>query len=386
MVRAVIVRIVLAASLATAATACARAATPLAECLAAYADEQRFSGAVLVEQGGRTTTYVRGSSASAGSPPITTETRFNIGSDTKMFTAVGVMQLVEAKKVSLDDPIGRYVTELTPEASAVTVRQLLTHVSGLGDFFRPETSAVVQSAHSMMEMIGLISNERPAFTPGTRYSYSNTGYLLLGMLIERVSGMPYDDYVRRHVFKPAGMESTGLAPGPMCSRAVGLTAMRPETQARSGRPGQRTFGDPGAALQPSTASQARGFSAGGAFSTVTDLQRFFHALAEGRLVSRRAYAEMTAPHVVAIPATSSSAELDYGYGFGSGAYEGHRWFGHAGGLPGVNAEANMFPGDGTIAIVLSNRDPPAASQLYSDLKPLLFHPAALGSCSSTRTR
>ncbi len=355
---------------------------PLAQCIAQSARRLDFSGAVLVDRHGASATYVRGLDAGPQSAPITAETRFNIGSLGKMFTAVAVGQLIEENKVGLDDPIGRYVEGLTPAASKVTIRQLLSHTSGFGDFLTPENRNAILAARALRDLVPLVATQNPAFTPGSKYRYSNTGYLLLGMVIERVSGQSYADYLRAHVFVPAQMTATSLDPGPRAGRAIGLTRMSLPEQTRS-EPGpqRRSFGEDSSPLTPSIVSQDRGNPAGGAFSTVLDLHRFFMALQAGKLVDRSMAQQLVKAHVVGFPAKGNLPELDYGFGFGSGAYDGHPWFGHAGGLPGANTEANVFPRDGIIIVVFANRDPPSATKMYSVIRSALFHPAAMKTCA-----
>lgn len=363
---------------------------PLRQCIAAEGQALDFSGAVLIDRRSVITTYARGVTAGPGSPPIAVDTRFNLGSSTKMFIAVAVAQLVEAHRVGLDDPIDRYMNGLAPEASQVTIRQLLSHSSGLGDFFKPENRTAILAAHALRDLIPLIATEKPAFAPGTKYLYSNTGYLLLGMLIERTSGQSYIDYLRSHIFTPAHMKATGADPGPVRGRAVGMTAMSEAGQQISGHGRQyRPFSDPPSPkhpLAPARATQDRGIPAGGFFSTVLDMRNFFIALTAGKLVKPETYRELVSPNIVAFAAKGNDPELDYGFGFGVGLFGSHRWFGHAGGLPGANAETNMFPDDRTIIIVLSNRDPPAGTMMYSALRAVLFDSKAANACgSSTRT-
>jgi D-alanyl-D-alanine carboxypeptidase len=355
-------------------------------CIASYAENVNFSGAVLVEGAGRISTFARGVTAGPGSPPITVDTRFDLGSSSKMFTAVAVAQLLEAKKVHLDDAIGHYVDGLTPEASAVTVRELLSHTSGLGDFFKPEVRAKIEKAHALRDLVPLVASEKPAFQPGSQYHYSNTGYLLLGMMIERVSGQRYSEYLQSKIFLPPHMLMTSLDPGPESGRAIGMTAMLEAAQQTSGPPNgpqYRSFSDqasPDGSLRPAQATLASGNPAGAMFSTIGDMQRFFSSLLKGKLISLHLESKFVSPHAMISRASKSQAEIDYGFGFGMGSFDGHRWFGHAGGLPGANTETNVFPDDDVVIIVLSNRDPPAASILYSDVRAAIFNPPEGGGC------
>jgi CubicO group peptidase (beta-lactamase class C family) len=206
-----------------------------------------------------------------------------------------------------------------------------------------------------------VASETPSFPPGSRFQYSNTGFLLLGRLIERVSAQSYGQYLAEHVFGPARMTATGLDPGPASTQAVGMTA-------RAGLPPRPA---PEAALQ--------GNPAGGSYSTAADMQRFFAALLNGQLTSASMVEKMMAPQIVAMPPKGDAPQLDQGLGFGVGTFKSHRWFGQNGGAPGVNVEAAAFPADRTTVVVLSNRDPPAATALFRELRAALFAPAGAAS-------
>jgi CubicO group peptidase (beta-lactamase class C family) len=390
----------LAGSIGWAAPAREPMAADLSGCLAAEARKLDFSGVVSVVRSGRLTTFAQGRLAGPASPPITAGAQFNLGSAGKMFTAVAVAQLIDAGKVKLDDPIGRYVEGLTPEASAVSVRQLLTHSSGLGNYFAPENLPTLIKARTLGDLLPLVAADRPAFTPGSRFAYSDTGFLLLGLLVERVSGLAYGDYLRGHVFQPAGMTASGLEPAAEPSRAVGMTTMVAPPEGSSGQgpergpatgpgPGndrprliqQDSEGPPPAGpLRSAPEAALRGGSAGGSFSTAPDMQKFFIALLRGKLTSVASLEMLVSPQIVASPAKGALAERDYGFGFGVGNFNGHRWFGHNGGAPGVNVEVTVFPDDQVAVVVLSNRDPPAATALFHDLRAMLFEPAAQQVC------
>lgn len=362
----------LAAAAALLSTPAGAGQTPLARCIAAQAEKLDFSGVVWIAQPGGTTSYARGGS-------LTTESRFNLASASKMFTAVAVAQLADAGKVRLSDPIGQYVKGLTPEASAVTLRQLLTHSSGLGNFFSPENLPALKRARSLSDLVPLVAADKPAFSPGSRFQYSNTGFLLLGLLVEHASGLSFGDYLQRNVFGPAQMLNTGLDPLPSRAQAVGMTAM-PE------HPTPPLGGSPGAGatalgpLRPAPEASLRGTPAGGLYSTAPDLQRFFTALLGGTLTSKATLEEFLSPQASAPPPKEGMPPLRYGLGFGMGEAEGHPWIGHGGGAPGVNVELAAFADEGITFIVLSNRDPPSASMLFRTLRAAVFKNEALSAC------
>ena len=134
-------------------------------------------------------------------------------------------------------------------------------------------------------------------------------------------------------------------------------------------------------LRPFLGMGRYGSPAGGAYSTAADMARFFQALLAGKLTRPETLRSFTGPQIVAAPARGDRPELHYGFGFGNGSFDGHRWFGHNGGAPGVNAEGGAFPDDDTIIVVMSNRDPPAAGRLYSDLRGIMLDDAKRANCS-----
>jgi D-alanyl-D-alanine carboxypeptidase len=305
----------------------------------ARADE--FAGAVLVAHHGKVLLNdAWGQADRKARTANTPATRFRIGSMNKMFTAVATLQLVEAHKLALDDPIGQHLPDYpnTQVAAKVTARHLLTHTGGTGDIFGPEFDQHRLQLREHRDYLKLYGRRGLSFEPGVRFEYSNYGFVLLGALIEHVSGMPYDDYVRDHVFSPAGMRSTGALPEAVevPDRAVGYLRLSPTS-----------------AWEPNTYTLPwRGTAAGGGYSTVGDLLRFAQALESGRLLSEATLAEATRPH-----------QQQYGYGFGVQGQGRLRSYGHGGGAPGMNGELRIFPGLGFVVVSLSNLDPPAASEL-----------------------
>ncbi|HEY2178963.1 MAG TPA: serine hydrolase domain-containing protein [Caulobacteraceae bacterium] len=335
----------------------------LSACLAADARAMGFSGIVSVVLPSGPVAYANGRVAGPNSPKIDENSRFNLASAGKMFTAAAIGQLVDGGRIGLDDPVGGHVKGLSRALSAVTVRQLLDHRAGLGNYFTPANLPAISRARSAVDLLPLIAGETPAFAPDSRFAYSNSGFLLLGILIERVSGLRYGDYLAAHVFGPAGMGSSSLDPRPDSIRAVGMTAMPVLAHALSGTPPPA-----GGALWPAPEAALWGGPAGGAYSTAADLRRFFTALEAGRLLSPAMYRTLTSP----------STQGAYGLGFGTGVFHGHRWFGHNGGAPGVNTELAAFPDDNALVFVLADRDPPMATALYRQVRETIFNPAPCG--------
>jgi D-alanyl-D-alanine carboxypeptidase len=306
------------------------------------AKNDQFSGAVLVARHGKIVFQKAAGRANRETGAANTvDTQFRNGSMNKMFTAVATLQLVEAGKLALDDPLGKYLTDYPNKdvASKVTVRHLLTHTGGTGDIFGPEFSKNRLTLRTHTDYLNLYGSRAPDFEPGSGFRYSNYGFVLLGALIERVSGMSYYDYVRTKIYEPAGMTSTGSQPESetVPNRSVGY--MR-----RAGN------------WVPNTDTLPwRATAAGGGYSTVVDFFRFAQALESGKVISKTMVAEATRPY----------RQEPYGYGFDSQGEGPLRSYGHGGGAPGMNTDLRVYPELGYIVVALSNFDPPAASRLVS---------------------
>jgi CubicO group peptidase (beta-lactamase class C family) len=289
--------------------------------------------------------------------PNRPDTLFSIGSINKMFTAVGVLQQVEKGTLSLDDPVARHLPGVLPAevAAQVKIRHLLTHTSGLGDFlFTPEMRRRSRADfRTVADYLPLLADESPRFEPGTDWSYSNTGFLLLGAILEKVSGQSYDDYVAQHVFAPAGMTATGAPALDLVPRGL---ASCYEKELVGGRWRFRS---------DRYVQVARGTPAGGGFSTLRDLHRFLEALDGHRLLG----AETTRMMTTAKPEIGSPD-----YGFGTQLFEGRR-IGHTGGGPGTAALVERDPSTGLVVVVLGNQNGGSGSVarrarlLFGDLAP-----------------
>jgi CubicO group peptidase (beta-lactamase class C family) len=292
----------------------------------------RFSGAVLVARGGRPVVkQATGFADRQRRRPNAVDTRFNIGSVGKTFTAVAIAQLVEADKLSFDDPIGKYLSGFPGDvAKRVTIGQLLTHTSGLGDvFMRWHPNAPAQL--DLSELLTRIAREPLQFEPGSRFGYSNSGYVVLGAIVEAVTGQDYYDHVRRHVFTRAGMTRTGwYAPDQVPNMAHGYTRVDTSRTWVAGNP------------------------SGGAYSTIGDLLKFAEALLKGKLLGPRMTKTVLAGKVDT--PRPGPAQTAYGYGFEEEFRNGVRIVGHGGGQPGVEAQLRIFPRLGYTVIVLTNQE------------------------------
>ncbi len=274
--------------------------------------------------------------ASRAGDPVTTDTAFALASMNKMFTAVAVLQLAEAGALDLDDPLATHLPALdAPWAQDVTLRHLLTHGSGLGTF----DVAAMQPLRSVDDMVAL-PIDPPAFAPGSGYRYSNVGYVLLGAVVQAVSGQDFYAYLDEHVFAPAGMTGTGApdlsveSPGV----ATGFLAPLPDGVRRDNL-----------ALR-----MHRGSPAGDFVTTAGDLLRFGEALQAGELLGEPWLSEMMrAQRVVA---EEPGAQTGYGYGLIVQTRAGVTSVGHGGGAAGESTSFAIFPQSGVTIVVLSNYD------------------------------
>lgn len=283
-----------------------------------------FSGVIMVAHGGKPIFLeAYGLADRAAKIANRIDTKFNIGSINKTFTGIAVRQLAAEGKINLDDPIKKYLPDY-PNADAaakITVRHLLNMTSGIGDFFGERYDATPKDKiKSLKDYLPLFADKPLAFEPGSRNLYSNGGYVVLGLIVEKASGTDYYSTVRDHIFKPAGMADTEsfAKDAVVANRALGYTG--------SGAQRKLNYDTlPG-----------RGSSAGGGYSTAADLLKYVTALDKGV--------------------------------FGGAAPELQGGFGIAGGAPGLNAAVEWDPQRGYAVIVLANLDPPAATSVARQIR------------------
>lgn len=297
-----------------------------------------FSGAVLVAKDGKT--LYAGAFGQANKDfgvPNKLDTKFNLGSMNKMFTSVTIARLVEQGKLSYDDPLSKFIPDFPSAAAAqkIRIKHLLTHTAGLGSYFNAEFNRSSRARfRTVDDMMQLAKGDSLAFEPGSRYSYSNTGMLVLGKVIEVVTKQDYFGYVREHLAKPLGMTNTD---------AYELDLVNPNLAVGY----QREFDADGAKRYRNNIFMhvMRGGPAGGGYSTAEDLVRFAEGLESGKVISPATFELMTTPK----PDLNSPR---YGYGFGVDPETGI--VGHGGGFPGISSNLDIFKGTGYVAVVLSN--------------------------------
>lgn len=320
-----------------------------------------FSGSFLLAKGGRVLlTHAGGEASKAFHVPNNLETKFNLGSMNKMFTSTAILRLVEQGKLSLDDPLSKFLDDswLPREVTGkITIRHLLTHSSGLGSYFNEK---YINSSRALYRKLDdykpLIKDDRPAFEPGSRFQYSNTGMFLLGAVIEKVTGQDYFQQIRQMIYEPAGMKNSDCyeMDVPVENLAIGYS---PDYESPSGwRNNLYTH-------------VIKGGPAGGGFSTVTDLHRFALALLAGKLVSAESRKLMWTDHL----------QAGYGFGFSVTTGPAGKVVGHSGGFMGINSQLDIYPDSGYIVAVMSNIDngaSPLARKLNQWLNRLAAAPAA----------
>jgi CubicO group peptidase (beta-lactamase class C family) len=337
------------------------------------AEADRFSGVVLVARGDRVLVHEAvGHADRARGVPNTPATLFQTTSVGKMFTGVAVAQLVRAGKLSFDDTLARVLPGY-PNADAArrtTVRQLLTHTAGVPEpFLSPRFGAAPDSApHAAL--LATFADAPPTATPGARHAYSNGNYAALAAVVERASGERYEDYLRRHVWGPAGMRRVAH---PAWSDAPGLATAYARFSDRD--PLGLEPRTPAPATEPARRGVLRGFG-GGAY-TAEDLFRFARALRTGRLLGPALTDTVIAGRVDT--GNGPPGAVQYGFGF----YEqqrggGVRVVGHAGSNPNTGWDADVelvWDRDWTV-VVLSNYDAPAALALSGPIMRLIAGQAA----------
>ena len=282
----------------------------------------------------------------AGKVPATADTIYDIASITKLFTSTAIMKLAQAGKVNLDDDLASLLPEFpnTDQAKRITVRHLLSHTSGLSDYEAAHTEYWLAGGKPVTAkfVLDYLSGRPLKFEPGSQWSYSNSGYYLLGMIIERLSGRPYGEYVREEIAAPLKLAAT--AP---CDLVFGSApATRGYDATKSGLVASRLIGAPNIVAD------------GGLCSTVRDLARLPGALAGGNVVNGASLAKMREQTTLA-----SGVAIDYGLGVRRGMLEGHELWGHTGGMDTYWSVLARYPDDDVTIVVLVNTDDADADAL-----------------------
>lgn len=322
------------------------------------ADSADFSGCLTISDGAATIfEECRGLADRSFGAKADADTRFRIGSMNKMFTAVAIGQLVEAGKLRWDTRLAEMMPEYPDQAAAakITVWQLLHHTAGSGDFFVPEFFQSREKFVDPVDYLDLIARQPALFEPGADWSYSNAGYVLLGRIIENVSGQNYFDYIQQHIFAPAGMAASGYDTQEDVTPKLATGYFRDGVFATTWKANWLTL-------------PFKGSPAGGGYSTNADLLRFASALRGGKLVGQATLEAMFADGVRVGPGA-------YASGFGERLSNNRHIRGHAGGAPGMSANLAIVWETGAAVAITSNQgDTPTAMLLSERIADLLAAP------------
>jgi D-alanyl-D-alanine carboxypeptidase len=262
---------------------------------------------------------------------------FRLASLTKPITACALLMLEQAGQLQLSDPITRFLPDYPQGDSSITLEHLLTHTSGIQNYTQiPGWWDIHRQDLALSDLIDLFRSHPPVSAPGARWAYNNSGYVLLGAVIEQVSGQPYGDFIEQHIFGPLGMQDSYYGGKP--------ERIYPGLVSGYSKPGDEY-------VRAEYISYTQLSAAGGLISSVDDLSKWFSALCSGRLVERERLERGWKPYQL-----SDGESVPYGYGWMLSSYQGHRMVEHYGWLFGYVHHLIGLPDDGILSIVLSNND------------------------------
>jgi len=294
----------------------------------------RFMGSVLVAQDGKVLLDKGyGFANLEWDVPNTPTTKFRLGSITKQFTAASILLLEERGKLKVEDPVKKYMPDAPAAWDKITIFHVLTHTSGIPSLTSfPDFEAHEAQAMTPEKLVEWFRDKPLEFEPGTKWNYSNSGYILLGYLIEKISGQSYSEFVQQNIFTPLGMKDSGYDSNSaiIAHRAAGYT------------PGKS------GAVNAGFVDMSIPFSAGALYSTTEDLLRWEQGLFGGKLLKTDSLTKMTTPF-----------KQDYAFGLGVSTQNGHKMIAHDGGIQGFNTFLAYFPDDKLVVAVLANLNGPA---------------------------
>jgi CubicO group peptidase (beta-lactamase class C family) len=324
-------------------------APKLDQYLSALADQGRFTGSVLVSRDGKVL-FAKGYGLANAelNVPNTPETKFRLGSITKQFTATAIVVLQERGKLNVQDPICKYLDNCPSAWSEITIHHLLSHTGGVPNFTSfPDYVSKMMMPVTAQEMIARFKDKPLDFKPGEKWSYSNSGYFLLGFIIEKVSGESYESFVKRNIFDPLKMTNSGYDhfDSILKNRATGYSLGR------------------GKMINSAYIDMTQPYSAGSLYSTVEDLFTWNEALSSDKILTAKSREMMMAP-----------VKNDYAYGLGVQTKSGRRVVAHGGGINGFSTYLARFPDEKVTIVVLRNSDygAPGPGQISIDLAAIMF--------------
>ncbi len=261
--------------------------------------------------------------------PNTPQTKFRIGSITKQFTSACILQLVQSGKLNLDDKLSKFIPDF-PRGDSVTIHLLLNHASGIASFTdQPEFEGMSILSLSKDSIISFIKSKPYNFSPGTKFKYNNSGYFLLGYIIEKITGQSYNDYLRLHILDPLGMTNTGV------DRLDSILPMRARGYSK----------EKNKLVNAAFISMEWPFSAGSVYSTVEDMYKWDRALYQTAILTDASKQKMFTP-----------GKSNYGYGIIIDSLENHLRIWHNGGIPGFLSNISRYTNDDVCIIVLANNE------------------------------
>ncbi len=266
--------------------------------------------------------------------PIEPDMSFRLGSITKQFTAVAILMLEERGKLSVKDPIEKYLPDFPTQGRTITVENLLTHTSGIVDYTSlAEWMPLWRKDMSVPDIMALFKDKPPDFAPGEHWKYSNSGYILLGAIIEKASGEPYADFIQKNIFDPLGMTHSyyGSASRILPRRIPGY-----------GR-------DRNGFTNSAYISMTQPFAAGSLLASVDDMALWNEALLSNTLIKKESRERAWTPFKL-----NDGTNTGYGYGWWISDYEGHRLVEHGGGIMGFSTYGMLFPEDRMLIVLLTN--------------------------------
>jgi CubicO group peptidase (beta-lactamase class C family) len=307
-----------------------------------YVGNQQFMGSVLVARGSDLLfSKGYGSANLEWDIPNTPATRFRLGSVTKQFTAASILLLEEHGKLSVNDPVKKYLPDAPAAWDKITIFHLLTHTSGIPNFTAfPDYSKTEPFPVTPEQLVSRFRDKPLDFEPGEKWSYSNSGYALLGYLIEKVSGSTYQRFLTDNIFTPLAMKDSGYDSNTavIAHRAAGYTA------------------GPNGIENTSFIHMSVPFAAGGLYSTTEDLWKWEQGLFGGKVLQPASLAKMTTPF-----------KSDYALGLQVATKNGRKLIDHGGGIEGFNTELAYYPDDKLTVVVLANVNGPAPTQIAAQL-------------------
>ncbi len=311
----------------------------------AFAADQPGAAVIVVKDGQVVYRKAVGMASLELGVPLQPDMVFRLGSITKQFTAAAVMLLVEQGKIGLKDPIDKYLPGYPTQGHVITIEHLLTHTSGIQSYtdIPGWMTGRITSDMSVQDLVDAFKKEPMQFAPGAQYRYNNSGYVLLGAIVEKVSGKTYEAFVADSIFKPLGMTSTYYGSNEPIIR-------------------KRAQGYTGPADKPANArylSMTQPYAAGSLVSTVDDLARWDAALYTEALLKKPTLEQMWTAFTL-----NDGKRTTYGYGWGVSTLRGRRSIDHGGGIPGFSTFALRVPEDKVYVAVLCNSDNPKSSPSY----------------------